>query len=846
MELIRGKTFIKNYPQNPPEKLPSIGVPEKKNEKKYNERNVSPCLVNVNASSTNQSLEQECLETPDNNFWSTKFVKKSKTHDCVMREAKTDELPSASRKVGLPSSRSFSGFENRNGKGNGDSTVNQQIIDYRNFVPQLPFVPSVAKAFPRKRISLKRPKKGLKSIFHMKRNKQQEMGPIAEKNKSHQVPFQREEGRKVNANLMYSDEFLVNEASDNELYIDTIDFCHKFCEDVASLKSFDSFTGCGEIFADESSTYLNMDFRKDGHKLAFIAKDIPKAGNFQGGVEKLASPAKSESIDFTRLRGHINNSSRHFCSVAQVDSKLPSNSNSTSCDIPKDPSLDSPSNDLASPHEMFADAGSPVSTSDEGYYDSSSPGDDEKKEKDILLLFPRDSYSGDALYELFCDSSEPSPSFPFGGELSISGHSSDNPRSIYSFCVGSEENMVFQSTDDLDGDCDQQSSWKGRECLMKLCDTELSLTMGMVNWLRKTGNMSEPPVASQNSFSTDQFNHADAPSKSQSTGKCGNKTTSICNGKCQAEIKNETKQERQLVNDVCHYQQNHNKLDGVLPGYKLWSPSSKAFLTHKPLVLQTLINNEENYRNELESYNSCIKKLGNINITHLLSTSNILPSPITHSQNLLHPFGLQYITGCMKPSLNENDQTVIKMLERCAKQIASLNIMCREQSKEQESVNGVMQCHEVSQNIKNYIERQNYSPKHTNYPALSYISESKETNQQSESFQLANCNDNSKINDECNELGSPVFVGRPRFLPYFRSQCSSLISTCSSAWYKIHNSRESLLLINTPSKSSNPNEIPTESIHASRVLDSEMISKSKGTELFIHADFLEGKVSHTV
>ncbi|KAM4771159.1 APC membrane recruitment protein 3 [Rhinophrynus dorsalis] len=764
MELIRGKTFIKSYAQNPPENVPSVGVRKIKNIESG--RDSYECSIIKNNDSSKQGITRgPCVNEQMDNICCPKSVRKSKTHDCVTKENSSGQISAKSQ---IPSSISFSGFENISEKRNDahfgrQSTINNQhMIDYRNFVPQMPFVPSVAKTLPRKRISLKRSKKGFKNIFHLKKNKQPGMISLAENESLQPMIFLMEEKNrsgKCGTREMYSDELLNSEFTDNEMYIDTIDCCHNFCEDVASLKSFDSLTGCGEIFADESATYIDTENSKDGRKVNFITKESSIPGrSFQGGVEKLASPAKSDSLDFTRLCGHLNTPARSFTSSLLVDKKLSQNSNhevtnEINPDAANDLFSNSTDNDLVSSSETVTDAGSPISTSDEGYYDSySSEMDNDKKDIENLRSFPRDSYSGDALYELFYSSGEINANPALEYELSVSGHSTDDPMSIYSFCVGSEENMAPQPACDFVGDNVLQSSWKGRECLMKLCDTELTLTMGMVNWLKKTKNNNKASITNLNS--------------SGSTTQCqqnGTPNVSISNGADDESKTNKTTSEQ---------------------------------------------------------------------------TAN-------------------------KDQYNKSNQ------EQCATQVASMHIRYKDQTKNQEknmSMEKITNPSEVAKNVKNYIEKQNYcSQQSATYPALYYRSKPEANMKQLEivhindsivspltnSSDLPNQEDTPKSQSAPElfpkEWRSPLLLGRSNVLPFFKSQCSSIISSCSSALYKMQNSGDTLIFFSTSNKSSElivNNKNHTQDTNITSNMESSIgLYKHNGHQSIKPSDYTENKFS---
>ncbi|NWH57967.1 AMER3 protein, partial [Geococcyx californianus] len=551
MELRRGKTFIKSSVQH--EKAPpGHTVPTNKDETGKDKK--TPLEGNQSVA----EVQLACLATHKNYRFSTraarngagdnslekssgssyKLVRKSKTHDCVAEADKTEQCSPSSRaceegfsgkgRGRLVNSISFSGMSSSSKKecvvSPSQSACSSQMIDYRNFVPQMPFVPAVAKTIPRKRISLKRSKKGLRDIFHIKKNKPESLTFLVEKDKNLSSPRCKSElsGRLAKYLFKTGEAFgadcLLQDCSDSELQSDSsYDCCNTLCEDVASLKSFDSLTGCGEIFADESSAHLEMENSKEILLRRSKHKDSPVMGSFQGGVEQLASPGQNETVEFAKFWDNINKSVRLHQS-ALFDKKL--------LTIP-DPGVEkarsqaaasvtehqlSPEKDDDNSKESTTKTGTPksdnqesTSTSDEGYYDSFSPGqDDEMKQAQtpgVTGKFPRDSYSGDALYELFYDPNEVKINPVLDDDLctseSISEQAIEIPLSIYSFHVGAEENLASQPALDIISQGFFHSTWKGKECLLKLCDTELSLTMGIINWLRKHSGLISSPDSVQ-------------------------------------------------------------------------------------------------------------------------------------------------------------------------------------------------------------------------------------------------------------------------------------------------------------------------------------------------------------
>lgn len=176
--------------------------------------------------------------------------------------------------------------------------------------------------------------------------------------------------------------------------------------DVASLKSFDSLTGCGDDIADQEDDSIT-DSTVSGERSRNGGKRASCYLTYQGGGEDMALP---DDLDEQCLHDFWeNDTSEEMCyTCSQEHTELTAdltsshnmnllNSNST-----QQPSgTDTSSADMLTPQSEHQES---VPNSDEGYYDSTTPGPDEGQEKNGRLKndrLPRDSYSGDALYELF-------------------------------------------------------------------------------------------------------------------------------------------------------------------------------------------------------------------------------------------------------------------------------------------------------------------------------------------------------------------------------------------------------------------------------------------------------------
>ncbi|NXQ41704.1 AMER1 protein, partial [Catharus fuscescens] len=209
--------------------------------------------------------------------------------------------------------------------------------------------------------------------------------------------------------------------------------------DVTSLKSFDSLTGCGDDIAepDIAESSISVERSRDA------AKRSSCLVTYQGGGEEMAIPEEAEDY------------------LHQVwDSSVPGDS-SYGAQVSSS-SLETHASHEADAHPYMGDAMDGVDlltpqsdqqesapNSDEGYYDSTTPGpDDEAGEELKKDRLPRDSYSGDALYEFDALMS------PSHGEESL--FDGKVPRQgIFSyfmdFCLPAEKSLIQQMMDQKRG-----------------------------------------------------------------------------------------------------------------------------------------------------------------------------------------------------------------------------------------------------------------------------------------------------------------------------------------------------------------------------------------------------------
>ncbi|NWU00046.1 AMER1 protein, partial [Urocynchramus pylzowi] len=209
--------------------------------------------------------------------------------------------------------------------------------------------------------------------------------------------------------------------------------------DVTSLKSFDSLTGCGDDIAepDIAESSISVERSRDTVKRSSCLV------TYQGGGEEMAIPEEAEEY------------------LHQVwDSGVPGD-RSYGAQVSSS-SLETHASHEADAHPYMGDAMDGVDlmtpqsdqqesapNSDEGYYDSTTPGpEDEAAEELKKDRLPRDSYSGDALYEFDTLMS------PSHGEESL--FEGKVPRQgIFSyfmdFCLPAEKSLIQQMMDQKRG-----------------------------------------------------------------------------------------------------------------------------------------------------------------------------------------------------------------------------------------------------------------------------------------------------------------------------------------------------------------------------------------------------------
>ncbi|XP_049728922.1 APC membrane recruitment protein 1 [Elephas maximus indicus] len=204
--------------------------------------------------------------------------------------------------------------------------------------------------------------------------------------------------------------------------------------DVTSLKSFDSLTGCGDIIAEQDMDSMTDSMASGGQR---ANRDGTKRSSclvtYQGGGEEMALPdddeeeeeeeVELEEEEEEEVKGEEEDDDLEYLwASAQMYlrpnlnlSYHPTTSPGDHSYMLLDPVRSYPglaSGDLLTPQ---SDQQESAPNSDEGYYDSITPGFEDDSGEALGLVhrdcLPRDSYSGDALYEFYelDDSLENSP-----------------------------------------------------------------------------------------------------------------------------------------------------------------------------------------------------------------------------------------------------------------------------------------------------------------------------------------------------------------------------------------------------------------------------------------------------
>lgn len=207
--------------------------------------------------------------------------------------------------------------------------------------------------------------------------------------------------------------------------------------DVTSLKSFDSLTGCGDIIAEQDMDSMTDSMASGGQR---ANRDGTKRSSclvtYQGGGEEMALPddddneeeeEEDEEVELEEEEeevkdGEEDDDLEYLWASAQIYPRFNMNLGYHTAMSPShqgymllDPVQSYPNLGLGELLTPQSDQQESAPNSDEGYYDSTTPGFEDDSGEALGLVhrdcLPRDSYSGDALYEFYepDDSLEHSP-----------------------------------------------------------------------------------------------------------------------------------------------------------------------------------------------------------------------------------------------------------------------------------------------------------------------------------------------------------------------------------------------------------------------------------------------------
>ncbi|OCT93158.1 hypothetical protein XELAEV_18016223mg [Xenopus laevis] len=192
--------------------------------------------------------------------------------------------------------------------------------------------------------------------------------------------------------------------------------------DVTSLKSFDSLTGCGDVIADQDDDGGSSKGSKvvPGNGKKVTSKKNANIVAYQGGGEEMASPEEADETYVQELFSMIPQSEGASEKPEKVNGTTQVTAREVKCsDSGRDRNTVKPSKLRQVPirRKERGDQNSKGNekrqchrNSDEGYWDSTTLGQEEEEPRSVgKQALPRDSCSGDALYDLYTDPDESIP-----------------------------------------------------------------------------------------------------------------------------------------------------------------------------------------------------------------------------------------------------------------------------------------------------------------------------------------------------------------------------------------------------------------------------------------------------
>uniref|UniRef100_A0A8D0C8N4 APC membrane recruitment protein 2 n=1 Tax=Salvator merianae TaxID=96440 RepID=A0A8D0C8N4_SALMN len=192
--------------------------------------------------------------------------------------------------------------------------------------------------------------------------------------------------------------------------------------DGCEIKEDSAVTGCGDIIADQEEDMGGGGGSGGGDKSVLgvnkmgASKKPPSVVTYQGGGEEMASPEQVGDTCTPEFWDMLSQTEKTQETLRGKESLEASKDSICAKNIPDGTTMGKHIglNQILAHHNHKEDQKSrekeqqeAIPSSDEGYWDSTTPGPEEDNTNNIQKeVIPRDSYSGDALYDLYADPDE--------------------------------------------------------------------------------------------------------------------------------------------------------------------------------------------------------------------------------------------------------------------------------------------------------------------------------------------------------------------------------------------------------------------------------------------------------
>ncbi|KAM8976534.1 APC membrane recruitment protein 2 [Pelodytes ibericus] len=198
-------------------------------------------------------------------------------------------------------------------------------------------------------------------------------------------------------------------------------------------KEEENITGCGDIIADHDDEGGNSTAARSvpvlGNGRKAISKKTPNIVAYQGGGEEMASPEQVDDNYIQEIWGMVPPSEESGTDLAETSCTLQASgklkrTNGTCDGNAAKPTKLKPIGAQGVQKTRGKEQQECVRHSDEGYWDSTTPCPEEEPARSMVKkALPRDSCSGDALYDLYTESEENTAKAQAGEEIPCLPHS---------------------------------------------------------------------------------------------------------------------------------------------------------------------------------------------------------------------------------------------------------------------------------------------------------------------------------------------------------------------------------------------------------------------------------------